>query len=89
MIEKIKTYGIFILTAIIGVLSALFLRQSKKTEQAKSELESALADNKIQGVDHDREIAKVHADELVDSYSELKSKYDAASHGAGGDTDLR
>lgn len=88
MIDKIKSYGILILTAVIGILSALFLRQSRKTSKAESELVNAIADNKIQGVDHDKELAKAHADDLVDSYTELKSKYDAASHGAGGDTKL-
>lgn len=83
MIEKIKSYGILILTAVIGILSALFLRQSRKTSKAESELANALADNKIQGVDHDREIAKHNADALVKSYDELKSEYDENRTGGG------
>jgi hypothetical protein len=86
--NKLRNY----LTAALGVLSAILAALlMRKTKQA-SNLESALATEKantaIKENDHDREIAKQHADDLVRNYDELKRKYDDAAGGAGGDSGL-
>lgn len=83
MIEKIKTNALAILAAVVAVLAALLFRQSKKTAQVEGELAGAQAENRIQGVDHDREIAKIHADELVDDYARKRAEYDENKLGGG------
>jgi len=72
MIEKIKSYGAAIITAVIGILAALLFRQSKKTAEVQSELNHEKATTEIKLNDQAREAAKQSADDLVKAYDNLK-----------------
>lgn len=79
MIDKIKLYwaaaqkyAILILGGALGLVTALLLRQNRKTDQAKSELQGALNDTEIKLNDQAREAATANANELVDEYHKLR-----------------
>lgn len=82
-IEWVRRNAMFILGGTIAILAALLERQSRKTDKAESELASAESKHVIKENDNDRQIAKEHADNLVKSYTELKSEYDENRTGGG------
>lgn len=84
--SKLKSYVYAIGAFIIALLGVLLLRKTRQVESAQSDLANAVAKNRTQESDHDREIAKKEADGLVSAYDKLKRDYD--NSGAGGDTDL-
>lgn len=77
MLNKIKEYAGYVFAGVIAILGALLYRQNKKTDQVESDLAGAIAKNKVQEVDHDREIAKQNADALVNDYERRKSEYES------------
>jgi hypothetical protein len=86
--NTLKTYLSAALAVAVAILGALLFRQQRKAENAESELATEKANTVVKETDHDREIAKVHADELVANYERLKREYDTRSGGSGGDTGL-
>lgn len=88
MIEKIKSYGSYALSLAVVILGVFLSFRNRKLKQVESELVTERSNSVVKESDHDREIAKHEADDLVDSYDRLKHEYDTASHGAGGDSDL-
>jgi hypothetical protein len=86
--NKIKSAAQYILGLAVLILGALFFTQRRKTESAESQLATEKANAVVKESDHDREIAKEHADRLVSDYESLKRRYDDAANGSGGDPDL-
>jgi hypothetical protein len=72
MIDKIKGYVNYALGLAVLVLSALLFRQKRVTEKTESELAKAVSNAEIRENEHDRQIAKEHADNLVDEYHKLR-----------------
>lgn len=72
MIEKIKSFTNYILGLGILILSALLLRQKRIADKTESDLAKATIDTEIRENEHDRQIAKEHADNLVDEYHKLR-----------------
>ena len=79
MIEKLKSYlnsiqsyAILILTASIGIVTALLFNQKKKTAQVEAELAGAITNTEIKLNDQAREAAKTNADNLVAEYERSK-----------------
>lgn len=79
MIDKVKLYvaviqkyALLILGGALGLVTALLLRQSRKTDAVKSELAGALNDTEIKLNDQAREAARANADALVYDYHKLR-----------------
>lgn len=86
--NKLRNYLSAVLAILAAILGALLFRKTKQTEQAQFELANAIADKRITEADHDREIAKKHANDLVATYERMRKQYDERSGGSGGDTKL-
>lgn len=86
--NKLRNAITYILGAITVILGAFLFNRNRKLQRTESELANALSDNRITEADHDREIAKAHADALVTSYDDLKRRYDERAGGSGGDTEM-
>lgn len=72
MIDKIKQYASYVLGLAVLILSALFLRQSRKTDAVESELAHEKTSTEIKLNDQARKAARDTANDLVESYERLK-----------------
>ena len=86
--NKLRNAMTYILGAIAVILGVLLSFRNRKLQRTEADLANALADKRITEADHDREIAKAHADALVNSYDDLKRRYDERAGGSGGDTEM-
>lgn len=90
MIDKIKAiwaqltvYASLVFLAVIGILSALLLRQNKKTAKVESELAVEKTNEGVIANDKDREQAKKESDSATLTYDKLRSMYDENRTGGG------
>jgi hypothetical protein len=84
VVEKIKSSVAYILGVIAFILGALFYAQRRKTDSVESELATEKSKEAVKENDHDRQIAKENADNLVADYERRKREYDESKLGGDG-----
>ena len=86
--NKLRNAVAYIAGVLAFILGALLYRKSQQADSAEAALNNEKKNTEIKEADQDREIAKIHADALVDDYERARAEYNKRSGGAGGDADL-
>jgi hypothetical protein len=84
MLEKVKNYVLGGLSFLALLLGALLFRSSRRNGQLESEVATEKANAVVKENDHERQIAKEHADRLVIDYESAKREYDESKLGGAG-----
>lgn len=72
MWNKIKFYAVFLATMVIGILSALLLREKRKVDGLENDLTKEKVNNEIKANEKELLAARSDADALVDEYERSK-----------------